>query len=74
LDRNTISVVAERLLQADQLWLEHPNEIMAALLAVRETGADFADALIAELALGAGCDQALTFDRRAQRLPGFGPA
>lgn len=73
-DRATIGRVLEHLLRAESLTLEHAREVAAAMILVRDANADFADALIAEIASSAGCAHTLTFDRRAQRLAGFAAA
>ena len=39
-----------------------------------EANVDFADAMMGAIAQSAGCARTLTFDRRAQRLPGFSAA
>ena len=70
-DRATIARVVQELLSADGLVLEHPEAVAIAMSSVRDAGADFADALIGAIAAEVGCTRTLTFDRGAQRLPGF---
>lgn len=59
------------LLAAKQIAVEAPDVVRKALRAWRESGADFADALIGEIAQHHGAEKTLTFDRAAVRLPGF---
>lgn len=72
--RAEIGAVMEGLLRIDSLRLEHPLAVEAAATAAMQENVDFADALIGEIALNAGCSTTLTFDRRAQRLRGFSEA
>ena len=69
-----IASAVERLLQADVLLIENEQQVFAAMIALKQGQGSFADALIAELGAKAGCSGTLTFDRKALRLPGFGPA
>jgi predicted nucleic-acid-binding protein len=66
-----IAFVIERLLQIKSLVVERRREVFNAMLALQEGRGSFADALIGELAIAAGCFRTLTFDRKAARLPGF---
>ncbi len=61
----------ERLLQIESLVLAHENDVFTALTALKDGLGEFADALLAALNAEAGCEQTVTFDRRALRLPGF---
>jgi predicted nucleic-acid-binding protein len=58
------------LLDAVELVVQEAPAVRAALRAA-DRGADFADALISELASSAGCEATLTFDRRAARHAGM---
>ena len=69
-----IAMVIERTLQADVFVVESEPQVFAAMIALREGLGSFADALIGALGAKAGCSVTLTFDQRALRLPGFGPA
>jgi len=60
----------DALLRADQLSIEHPEDLRAALREY-EDGADFADSLIAAANARAGCEYTATFDRRAAARRGF---
>jgi predicted nucleic-acid-binding protein len=66
-----IATAIERLLQVDVLEVENEQQVFTAMVALKQGRGSFADALIAELALRAGCTRTLTFDQKAARLPGF---
>jgi predicted nucleic-acid-binding protein len=66
-----IAAAVERMLQTEVLVIEREQEVFAAMVAIRQGHGSFADALIAELGLQAGCSHTLTFDTKAARLPGF---
>src|SRR4030088_2688042 len=61
----------ERMLQTDVLVVENEQEVFTAMIALKEGQGSFADAVIAALGARMGCSCTLTFDRKAQRLPGF---
>ncbi|MBI2754374.1 MAG: type II toxin-antitoxin system VapC family toxin [Betaproteobacteria bacterium] len=69
--RVRIRQAIEGLLAAKQLAVETPDVVRKALRAWDESAADFADALIGELARASGADKTVTFDRAAAKLPGF---
>lgn len=56
------------LLDTRQFAIEHRTAIVLALARLGEGAGDFADALIAQLALAAGCQRTLTFDKNAVKL------
>jgi predicted nucleic-acid-binding protein len=62
------------MLQADVLVVENEQEVFTAMVPLKHGHGSFADALIAELGIRAGCTSTLTFDRKALRLPGYRPA
>jgi predicted nucleic-acid-binding protein len=66
-----IAAAIERFLQSDAIAVQDPQQVFAAMIALREGRGTFADALIAELGRRAGCSSTLTFDREALHLPGF---
>lgn len=66
-----IAAAIERMLQADVLVVENEQEVFTAMVALKHGGGSFADALIAELGIRAGCASTLTFDHKALRLPGY---
>jgi predicted nucleic-acid-binding protein len=59
------------MLQIEVLAIENEQEVFAALVALKQGHGSFPDALIAQLAMSAGCAHTLTFDNKAVRLPGF---
>jgi len=61
----------EKLLETRQLAIESPDLVRRALRAWGSSGADFADALIGEVAAAHGAERTATFDRAAAKLPGF---
>ncbi len=68
--RDRIAAALNQVLRARQLHIENLAEAWTALREY-ESGADFADSLIAAINRAAGCDYTATFDRRASRVPGF---
>jgi predicted nucleic-acid-binding protein len=60
-----------RLLRIESLVVDREREVFVAMTILEDGLGDFADALIAELAMSAGCSHTVTFDQRASRLPGF---
>jgi predicted nucleic-acid-binding protein len=70
-DRSRIADAVELMLMADALVVERDQEIFLAMDALREQRGEFADALIGQLSMAAGCSAVFTLDRRALRLPGF---
>ena len=70
-DRARIRGAIDGLLAAKQLMVESPDVVRRALRAWDESAADFADALLGELARAEGAEKTVTFDRAAAKLPGF---
>ena len=66
-----IATAVERLLQVEVLAIENEQEVFTAMVALKQGHGSFADALIAELGVRAGCTRTLTFDQKALRLPSF---
>jgi predicted nucleic-acid-binding protein len=66
-----IATAVERLLQVEVLAIENEQEVLTAMIALKQGRGSFADALIAELGTRARCTRTLTFDQKAVRLPGF---
>ena len=73
-DSQAIAAAIERLLRADVFVVDSEQEVFTAMCVAREGRGSFSDALIAELAIAAGCAYTLTFDQKAARLSGFLPA
>jgi predicted nucleic-acid-binding protein len=66
-----IAAILERLLQTEELVIEHEQEVFTAMVAVKTGRGSFSDAVIAMLGVRAGCTHTLTFDRKALRIAGF---
>jgi predicted nucleic-acid-binding protein len=66
-----IATAVERLLQVEVLAIENEQEVFTAMVALKQGRGSFADALIGELGVRAGCTRTLTFDQKALRLPSF---
>ena len=66
-----IADAIERVLQVEVLIVENQKEVVVATVALKLGRGAFADALIAELGVRAGCSHTLTFDKKALRLPAF---
>jgi predicted nucleic-acid-binding protein len=71
--REDIVRVLETLLRSRDISIESAASLRRAISDARETNTDLADAIIAHAAIDAGCDWTVTFDRRAERLPGMLP-
>jgi predicted nucleic-acid-binding protein len=71
LSAQKIAAAVERMLQTDVLVIENEQEVFTAMIALKEGQGSFADSVIAELGLKAGCSCTLTFDHKAARLRGF---
>lgn len=65
-----LAAILEKLLQADRLVVDREQAVFAAICALREGRAGFADAPIGALGDDASCHCTLTFDRRAVSLAG----
>jgi predicted nucleic-acid-binding protein len=71
LRRSEIAQAMELLLDQEQLVVQDPDVVSAAVAAYRAGGGrDFADCLIVEVARKAGHGPVGTFDRKLARLPG----
>ncbi len=71
LDDKEVAADLRLVLSADTLVVEYEREVFTAMTALDEGQGKFADALVAAIALKAGCSHTLTFDRKASRLPGL---
>jgi predicted nucleic-acid-binding protein len=70
-NRGTVQRVVEGLLSMPQLQVQHAEQVWHAVKTYAQGKADFSDALIAALALHAGCRCTKTFDGAASKEPGF---
>ena len=70
IDPDGIARFVRHLLASAELVVEHS---VAARAALEETEGSvlFTDALLAQIAIGVGCEVTVTFDRRAATLPGM---
>lgn len=69
--RAEIGRVIEAMLVSTSFVVAERDSVSRALIRAEEHPLSFADALICDLALSAGCDTTLTFDRKAGASPGF---
>jgi predicted nucleic-acid-binding protein len=69
--RTEIVPTLEQITRTADFELEHAEYVRAALVLYRDTTADFADALVGEINLAAGCDTTITFDKGLKRLARF---
>jgi len=69
--QNAVVTALVALVQAYGLVVQEDACVVVALEAAKKGDGAFADALIGALALRMGCARVLTFDKRAERLPGF---
>jgi len=68
-----VSRILLSLTRSPDIVLQDPLATRQALRDSEDEKADLADAIIAHAAIDAGCDGIVTFDQRAQRLPGMLP-
>ncbi|RZT57375.1 putative nucleic-acid-binding protein [Microcella alkaliphila] len=71
LSRDRVHAIVRALCRSRDVVVQHDGVVIRALRDADEAGCDLADALIAHLAIDAGADGTVTFDRRAARLPGM---
>lgn len=71
--RAEVMNVLNGLVEFVQFTIGRRDLVVRAILAAEEAGCDFSDALIALLHEDAGCENTVTFDERAQRLPQMMP-
>jgi predicted nucleic-acid-binding protein len=68
-----VAVVLRSLTRSPDVVVQNPAAVRRAVQDADAENADLADAIIAHAAIDAGCDGIVTFDQRAQRLPGMLP-
>lgn len=71
--RGDIVQVLETMLRSSDVQIQSAASLRRALADAVDANSDLADAIIAHAAIDAGCDAIVTFDKRAQRLPGMLP-
>jgi predicted nucleic-acid-binding protein len=69
--RSEVAAAIEGLISQSRLVFEHVEQVVQAAEDVKQTNADFADAVIAALGVKAGCSKTLTFDSSAAKQRGF---
>jgi predicted nucleic-acid-binding protein len=69
--RSEISTVISDFLLADNLVLEQPLLVAAALRQFKDGGADFADFIIQAMNQSANAEPTVTIDKDASKQPGF---
>jgi predicted nucleic-acid-binding protein len=70
-DREGVFRFVSTLLAAREIVVQAPDVIRRAMREARDNDGEFADAVIAILAIDADCDYTVTFDRAAAKLPGM---
>jgi predicted nucleic-acid-binding protein len=71
LDRQSICQVIEQIMRTDKLIIEEIQLVWKALETFRKTTADFADCLLSQRNLQAGCRYTATLDDAASVTQGF---
>lgn len=69
--RAAIASLVEDLLQAENLVIQAPDLVSAAVAVSRSKPIGLADAIIVEINRSQGCEATVTFDRRASKVPGL---
>lgn len=69
--RNEIAELVERILETEAFVVVFPDAARRALQSFRNSAADYADCLIAEINRELGASTTFTFDEDAQPIPGF---
>lgn len=71
MSRSALVETLKRLLEAEQIVVEHAREIFSAVRVLEDGRGTFADGVIAALGQRAGCSHTVTFDEKATRMPQF---
>jgi predicted nucleic-acid-binding protein len=66
-----VAQIVQGLLEAPVVVVESSGEVFVAMTAVQGGRGPFSDVLISAPGAKAGCSTTLTFDRKAEGLPGF---
>lgn len=69
--REMIAVILEKILKTEQFSIQGLEMVWRALKEFRKTGADFADCLLSQINLSNGCEQTVTFDKKAAKSKGY---
>jgi predicted nucleic-acid-binding protein len=70
-DRETIAGILEKVIKTEQFQIPNIDLVWRAIKEFKNSGADFADCLIAQMNLANGCEQTVTFDRKASKCTGY---
>ena len=68
--REAVALALEKILRTAQLAIENHQEAWSSFREYQK-GADFPDSFIAAVNRRLGCEQTVTFDRKAGQRPGF---
>jgi predicted nucleic-acid-binding protein len=69
--RDEVVRVIDQLLRTRQLQIERRDQVHAALNAYQKHSAGFADCLLGQINLHAGCTETVTFDQDASAMDGW---
>jgi predicted nucleic-acid-binding protein len=72
--REEIGEIIEQLIRSKAYLVLERGAVIEALVRSKDDGLDFADALVGELNLAAGCKATWTFDHKASSSAAFAPA
>lgn len=71
LDKASICQVIEQIIRTDRIVIEDVQLVWKALETYKESKADFADCLLGQRNLQAGCQYTATLDDAASKSPGY---
>ena len=71
LDKKSICRVLEQIIRTDRFLIEDIQLVWRALETFKEAKADFADGLLGQRNLQAGCEYTATLDDAASQIPGY---
>jgi predicted nucleic-acid-binding protein len=71
LTRDQVAQAFDGLLRTKEIVIECADSILKALRVFKTSSADFADCLIAQFAVSAGCNKTMTFDVSAAKIAGM---
>jgi predicted nucleic-acid-binding protein len=71
LDKKNICQVIEQIIRTDRFLIEDIQLVWRALETFKEAKADFADCLLGQRNLQAGCEYTATLDDAASQTPGY---
>lgn len=69
--RDNIALVIEQILKTRQFYIHEPEILWQSVYGYKNNGADFADNYIGHLNKHHGCENTVTFDKRAAKLNYF---